>query len=90
VFEDSGHGASLQNACGRAMVVAYLQNPSAVDTSCAQNIRTQFQIPGAALWSLNGPAMKSAIRFIPASPFLRQHLRNLPRLSTKQQAKAAQ
>lgn len=43
---NSGHGATLQSACGVANLAAFIANPTAAnDTSCAATISTTYQLP---------------------------------------------
>ena len=48
VYENSGHGATLQTDCGQGTFLDFLADPSQVpDTSCAAEITTDYVLPGA-------------------------------------------
>jgi hypothetical protein len=47
IHENSGHGATLQSACGTANLHAFFADPDAThDFSCASSITTTYTIPG--------------------------------------------
>jgi len=46
IHENSGHGASLQSACGTQNLVNFIADPTtAHDTSCAASIATPYMLP---------------------------------------------
>jgi hypothetical protein len=50
IHENSGHGATLQSACGTQNLHAFIANPDAThDMSCASAITTTYTIPGMLL-----------------------------------------
>jgi pimeloyl-ACP methyl ester carboxylesterase len=49
VFENSGHGASLQSACGQATFLAFFADPSSFpDASCAAQVTTDYMVGTSA------------------------------------------
>jgi hypothetical protein len=49
VHENSGHGATLQSACGQENLAKFLADPTAThDMTCAASITTAYSIPSSA------------------------------------------
>jgi|GEM_PF-2000901 len=79
VFANSGHGSTLQSACGNTTFLSFLANPAATpDTSCAANVTTTYVLPGmAALFSLNREAARFELAHAPPlPPDMRKRLRD--------------
>ena len=72
VHENSGHGATLQTACGTQNLHAFLADPTTPhDTSCAASITINYVIPGmftapAVPWA----AIRAELAFAPPPPFV--------------------
>ena len=65
VFPASGHGATLQSACGKQLVLDFLADPDApLDTSCTQSLAIDFELPSTSKpWSAADQArLVSALR----------------------------
>jgi len=79
VHENSGHGATLQSACGQQNLYAFLADPTAIqDTSCAAAITTNYILPGALVAPVVPRALIRAERGIaPLPPFMADRLRQL-------------
>ena len=79
VHEASGHGATLQSACGSQNLFAFLADPTTPhDTSCAAALTNDYILPG----SLVGQAVPRARirldgRMAPLPPVMRERLRRL-------------
>lgn len=80
LYANSGHGATLQSACGNSTFLSFLADPASTpDTSCAASVTTEYILPGAAaLFSL--APNRAAIRFElshapPLPPFMRERLK---------------
>jgi pimeloyl-ACP methyl ester carboxylesterase len=67
VFENSGHGATLQSTCGSQRLFAFLANPTAtLDTSCAASVATTYQVPGSfAAPQVNVKQLRAEIAITP-------------------------
>jgi hypothetical protein len=78
IHENSGHGATLQSACGMANLNAFLADPTTPhDTSCAASITTSYMMPSSfapAPFSL--ARMNAELGLAPGvPPFMRAHIR---------------
>ncbi len=78
-YANSGHGATLQSACGQSTFLGFLADPSATpDTSCAANVVTDYILPAmpTALFALNRAALRFELGHAPPlPPFMRDLLR---------------
>lgn len=70
IHENSGHGATLQSACGVANLSAFLAEPTAPhDTSCAASITTTYMMPSSfAAVPFSFARMKAELAFAPRLP----------------------
>jgi len=76
VHEDSGHGATLQSACGAANLHAFLADPTTPhDTSCAATITTDYMLPGTfAGPTVSLATLRAELALAPVPPFVRDRL----------------
>lgn len=74
VHESSGHGATLQSACGTQNLHAFLADPAAAhDTSCASTITTSYVIPGSFIAPpLSVLQIGAELALAPELPFARR------------------
>jgi len=81
VHENSGHGATLQSACGQQNLQAFFTDPTAtIDTSCAAGITTTYMMPAPFLGKPPSPeAIAAELAVAPPPPFVREKLRYLRR-----------
>ncbi len=77
VFQNSGHGATLQTECGRQSFTDFLADPStAPDLSCADTITTTYILPGAARATpIDHKRLGFALRNAPVPPPVREQAR---------------
>jgi len=80
-YANSGHGATLQSACGQSTFLAFLADPSATpDTSCAASVSTEYVLPAmsslfaASLFPVNRAAMRFELSIAPPLPPMMQAL----------------
>ncbi len=84
VYENSGHGATIQTACGNQTLFAFLANPTeALDATCAAGITTDYILPAAmTVWSVS-PAAQAMLRFeldnVPLPPDMQKRLDSVMR-----------
>lgn len=77
IHENSGHGATLQSACGQQNLAKFLANPTAThDMTCAASITTNYSIPASAA-SVPAPSIKQLRAELSIAP--RFPLRRRPR-----------
>jgi len=76
VYENSGHGATLQTSCGQETLRAFLTDPSQTpDTSCAAAITTDYVLPGSvAAPSLPLPQIAFELGQAQIPPHMRRRL----------------
>ncbi len=70
--ENSGHGATLQSACGTQNLHAFLANPTAaIDTSCAATITNSYQVPPMfAAQPISVKQIRAELAIAPLPPML--------------------
>ncbi len=71
--ENSGHGATLQSACGTANLQAFLTDPTTPhDTSCAASITTSYTLPGmVAAVPVSTAQLRAELALVQVPPFVR-------------------
>jgi pimeloyl-ACP methyl ester carboxylesterase len=76
LFANSGHGATLQSACGRTALIEFLTDPDAThDTSCASQVTTDYMLPGAvAAPRVSAEAIGFELMHAPIPPPMRRQL----------------
>jgi pimeloyl-ACP methyl ester carboxylesterase len=76
VHESSGHGATLQSACGQQNLFAFLANPTAaIDMSCASSITNNYVLPSSfAATQIPVERIRAELRMAPIPPFIRERL----------------
>lgn len=77
IHENSGHGATLQSACGMTNLNEFLADPTTPhDTSCAASITTNFVLPSAfTSVPFSFARMSAELGLSPVPPFMREHVR---------------
>ena len=77
VHESSGHGATLQSACGQQNLFAFLANPtSTIDMSCAGSIMNNYILPSTfAATQIPVERIRAELRMAPIPPFIREKAR---------------
>lgn len=77
-YANSGHGATLQTACGNRNLLEFLANPEQpVDTSCALNIETDYILPSSIVGSTHSlKALQFELQQVPLPPDMHQRLRD--------------
>jgi len=81
VYENSGHGATLQSGCGNQLLLGFLANPSPdIDTSCAATVTTDYVLPSAAAARpLPAARIRAELAVAPISPEVQRRFRQLQR-----------
>jgi hypothetical protein len=76
IHESSGHGATLQSACGTANLHAFLADPTTPhDTSCAATITTSYTIPGMFTGvPVSKAQLRAELALTPVPPDLRESI----------------
>jgi TAP-like protein len=75
IFENSGHGATLQSDCGRQIFVGFLADPgNPPDPSCAAGVSTEYMV-GTAAATLPVARMRAELSRVPMPPDMRRRLR---------------
>ncbi len=84
VYENSGHGATIQTVCGNQTLFSFLANPTgALDATCAASITTDYILPAEmTVWSVS-PAAQAMLRFeldnVPLPPDMQKRLDSVAR-----------
>lgn len=78
IHENSGHGATLQSACGQQNLYQFIADPlTPHDTSCSASITTDYVIPASAFAAPAVPvaAIRAEAALVPLPPFIADRLR---------------